>query len=75
MLNNVATFMWYPLVAGLVLPKWSTVTHIFGVDTIAYYLVVFATFVLALAVNFFGMFGFRCYLDGSSIVRALRGLR
>jgi Diguanylate cyclase, GGDEF domain len=64
-LNNVATFMWYPLVAGLFFYETVHLTGL-GRHTPAYYLVVFATFVVALAVNFLGVFGFRCYLDGSS---------
>ncbi|HZE17019.1 MAG TPA: diguanylate cyclase, partial [Mycobacterium sp.] len=70
-LNNVATFMWYPLIAGMFFHE---TVHLAGVgsSTLAYYLVVFATFVIALVVNFFGVFGFRCYMDGSSIVENAR---
>jgi diguanylate cyclase (GGDEF)-like protein len=65
--NNIVTFMWYPLAAGLF---FHGVVASFGVgpDMLAYYLVVFATFVVALVVNFLGVFGFRSYLYGSSIV-------
>jgi diguanylate cyclase (GGDEF)-like protein len=70
-LNNVATFMWYPLVAGLFFREVVHLVHL-GPHTMGYYLVVFPTFVLALVVNFFGVIGFRCYLDDSSIVDAAR---
>ena len=71
LLNNLATFMWYPLVAGLFFRE---TVHLAGLGphALAYYLVVFVTFILALAVNFFGVFGFRCYLDGSSIGQKAR---
>ena len=70
-MNNVATFMWYPLVAGLFFHE---TVHLAGLGphTMAYYLVVFPTFVLALVVNFFGVFGFKCYLEDSSIAEAAR---
>ena len=70
-LNNITTFMWYPLVAGLF---FRGTVHLFGLGphTTGYYLVVFPTFVLALVVNFFGVIGFRCYLEDSSIVDAAR---
>jgi diguanylate cyclase (GGDEF)-like protein len=70
-LNNVATFMWYPLVAGLFFHE---TVHLAGLGphTPAYYLVVFATFVVALAVNFLGVFGLRCFLDGCSLAEKAR---
>jgi diguanylate cyclase (GGDEF)-like protein len=70
-LNNVATFMWYPLVGGLFFHETVDLAHL-GPHMMAYYLVVFPTFVVALVVNFFGVIGFRCYLDNSSIAEAAR---
>src|SRR5690349_4773281 len=69
--NNIATFMWYPLVAGLFFHAAVALLDL-GPRALAYYLVVFATFVLALVVNFLGVFGFRSYLYGSSIVHWAR---
>jgi diguanylate cyclase (GGDEF)-like protein len=69
--NNVATFMWYPLVAGLFFHEVVHFTHL-GAHALAYYLVVFATFVLALTVNFLGVFGFKCYRDRSSLAENAR---
>ena len=68
---NLATFVWYPLVAGLFFHE---AVHLAGLGprAPAYYLVVFATFVVALAVNFFGVFAYRCYLDGSSLAEKAR---
>jgi diguanylate cyclase (GGDEF)-like protein len=66
-LNNVATFMWYPLLAGLFFHESVRLAGL-GPRTLAYYLIVFAAFVLALVVNFLGVFGFRSYLDGSSML-------
>ena len=70
MLNNVATFMWYPLVAGLFFHE---VVNLAGL-ALADGLLVGGVpdFVLALVVNFFGVIGFRCYVDGSSIADAAR---
>jgi diguanylate cyclase (GGDEF)-like protein len=71
LVNNLATFMWYPLVGGLFFHGMVRLAHL-GPHAMAYYLVVFPTFVVALVVNFFGVVGFRCYLDGSSIAEAAR---
>ena len=70
-LNNVATFMWYPMVAGLFFRETVHLGHI-GQDAIAYYLVVFPTFVIALIVNFIGVIGFHCYLDRTPLAEAAR---
>jgi diguanylate cyclase (GGDEF)-like protein len=71
LMNNVTTFMWYPLVAGLFFRETVHLANI-GPHALAYYLVVFPTFVIALVVNFFGVIGFRCYLDRSSLAEAAR---
>jgi len=51
LLNNLATFTWYPLIGGLFFHTTTHLAHI-GPDSAAYYLLVVATFVIALAVNF-----------------------
>ncbi len=68
---NLATFVWYPLIAGAF---FHAAIHIVGLGprAAAYYLVVFLTFVLALAVNFVGVFAYRCYMEGSSLKHAVR---
>ena len=70
-LNNVTTFMLFPLVAGLFFHETVRLAGL-GPHAMAYYLVVFPTFIVALVVNFFGVVGFRCYLEGSSIAYAAR---
>jgi diguanylate cyclase (GGDEF)-like protein len=69
--NNVATFMWFPLIAGLFFHVAVRVGHV-GTHALAYYLLVFLAFVLALAGNFIGVFAHRCYLDGSSLAHWVR---
>jgi diguanylate cyclase (GGDEF)-like protein len=69
--NNVATFMWYPLAAGLFFHATVALSGL-GTHALAYYLVVFATFVVALVVNFLGVFGFRSYMRGGSMVHWAR---
>jgi diguanylate cyclase (GGDEF)-like protein len=70
-LCNLANFTWYPIAAGLF---FHTVVHAghLGSSTIGYYLVVFLTFVVALVVNFVGVFTYTCYLDGSSLIDRVR---
>ncbi|HET6866934.1 MAG TPA: EAL domain-containing protein, partial [Solirubrobacteraceae bacterium] len=68
---NLATFAWFPISAGLFFYAAVQVFD-FGPHSVAYYLVVFLTFVVALAVNFFGIFAYRCYLERSGLVSAAR---
>ncbi len=69
--NNFVTYVWFPL-AGAVF--FHVVVHAGHLDTndAGYYLLVFATFVLALALNFVGIAGYQCYLDGQSFGRKIR---
>ena len=70
-LNNVSTYVWYPLVAGVFFHE---TVHLAGLgpSTMPYYLMVFPTFVVALVVNFFGVVGFGCYVDRTSLAEAAR---
>ena len=61
MLDNVAIFTWFPLTAGLFFRESVRLGNLTS-NTVAYYLVVFVAFVVALAVNFVGVFGYRRYL-------------
>jgi diguanylate cyclase (GGDEF)-like protein len=72
-LNNVATFACYPLVAGLF---FSATTHLVSVgpNRPAYYLLVFPTVIVALAVNFLGIFGYHAYLERSSVLQKIRAV-
>jgi diguanylate cyclase (GGDEF)-like protein len=69
--NNVLTYAWFPLIGGLFFHAVTHVTHA-GPDSGAYYLLVFATLVVALTVNFLGIFCFACYLDRSSLLQRAR---
>jgi len=64
--NNLVVFTWFPLVAGLFLHACSSLAGIDPHD-LGYYLILFTAFVLALALNFVGVFAYRCYLEGSSL--------
>ncbi len=69
--NNIVTFTWFPLVGGLFFHVADRAVHA-GPDSPAYYLLVFATFVLALSLNFVGTFSVCCYLEGSSLLARAR---
>jgi diguanylate cyclase (GGDEF)-like protein len=68
--NNLATFAWAPLLSGLCFHTTVHALHL-GTRDLGYYLVVFAVFILALALNFVGVAGFQCYLERSSLPRKL----
>jgi diguanylate cyclase (GGDEF)-like protein len=69
--NNLATFMWFPLISG---SAFRAATRWFGLGPLkpAYYLLVFVALVLALALNFVLIAGYQCYLDGSSLPQKVR---
>jgi diguanylate cyclase (GGDEF)-like protein len=69
--NNVVTFAWLLLIGGLFFHGTTQLLHA-GPNSALYYLLVFATFVLSLFVNFLGVFSFNCYLDGSSLRQRAR---
>ncbi len=69
--NNVVVFAWYPLIAGLFFSATTSVANL-GPHDPAYYLVVFLTFVLALVVNFTGVFGYVCYVQRASFLHKAR---
>ena len=71
LINNLVTFTWFPLLGGLFFHATRTLFKA-GPDSAAYYLLVFATFVVALTVNFLGIFGYRCYLERSSLLERAR---
>jgi diguanylate cyclase (GGDEF)-like protein len=69
--NNLVTYAWFPLIGGLFFHFVVGVAHIdpHGAD---YYLLVFAAFALALAVNFVMVAGYQCYIDGASLTQKAR---
>ncbi len=71
MLANVATFAWFPLIASLLFQATVRLMDL-GAHGVAYYLVVFVAFVLAMLVNVIAVFGYRRYLYGTSIIHSVR---
>jgi diguanylate cyclase (GGDEF)-like protein len=69
--GNIATFTWFPLVAGLQFETTVRIVHL-GSDSVGYYLVVFVTYVVALVANIVGTFGYRRYLFGTPILQSVR---
>jgi diguanylate cyclase (GGDEF)-like protein len=69
--NNIVVFLWFPLAASLF---FEAAVHVAGLSPhdVAYYLVVFVAFVVALVVNFIGVFAYMCHLDGSSVAQKAR---
>jgi putative nucleotidyltransferase with HDIG domain len=70
-LNNVLTYTVFPVATGLAF-HWAVVT--WGISEVdpAYYSLVFAAFLLALAINFTMIASYSCYLDGSSFFGKVR---
>jgi diguanylate cyclase (GGDEF)-like protein len=69
--NNTVVFAWFPLVAGWFF-RGSLgllgITH----HGPGFYLLVLATFVVALVLNFLGVAGYQTYLDRSSLMKKTR---
>ncbi len=70
-LSNLATYAWFPLLAGLFFHAVVHVAHSGG-QRISFYLLVFATFVLALALNFLAVAAYQCHLHRSSLTAKVR---
>lgn len=64
LLINVVTYAWFPLIAGI---TFSALTDTFDIATgsTLFYLLVFGTFVLGLAIDFVLIAGFLSYVDGT----------
>jgi diguanylate cyclase len=69
--NNLASFMWFPLIGSIFFHAAIRLADA-GSNSAAYYLLVFFTFVLAMALNFLFVAGYQCYLDGSSLITKTR---
>jgi diguanylate cyclase (GGDEF)-like protein len=69
--NNLLTYAWFPLAAALFFHAATGVAHV-GPRQLSYYLLVFATFVVALTINFVMIAGYQCYLDGDSLAQKAR---
>ena len=71
LLNNLATFAWFPLLSGFFFHAVVHVAHA-GPGAASFYLLVFAAFVIALVVNFLGVAAYQSYLGRTTIVRMTR---
>jgi diguanylate cyclase (GGDEF)-like protein len=69
--NNLVVFIWYPLAASLFFHDAVRALSL-GPHSAAYYLVVFVAFVVALVLNFVGIFAYGCYLSRSSLAQRTR---
>ncbi|HEX5712379.1 MAG TPA: HD-GYP domain-containing protein [Solirubrobacterales bacterium] len=70
LLNNLLTYATFPLITGILFH--TAVTH--GIDDSepAFYALIFAVFLLALAINFTMIASYSCYLDRSSFFTKVR---
>ncbi len=64
--NNLVTFTWFPLLAGLLFHGVVDGLQL-GTDDVGYYLTIFPVFFFALLLNFVGIVGYQCYLDRVSL--------
>ncbi|MGZ6966083.1 MAG: putative bifunctional diguanylate cyclase/phosphodiesterase, partial [Acidimicrobiia bacterium] len=69
--TDAVVYSWLLLIAGFFFTAAIHVLQV-GPHDAGYYLVVFATFVLSLLLNFVGIVGYRCYLDRSSLLPKVR---
>jgi diguanylate cyclase (GGDEF)-like protein len=71
LLINLSTYAGFPLVAGVFFHAGIKLTGA-GSGAVGYYLLVFATFVLALALNFLAIAGYGAYFERSSLWQKAR---
>ncbi len=71
LLNNVVTFATFPLVTGLAF-HWVTTSAQISQSQPAFYAMIFAVFLVALAINFTMIASYSCYLDHSSFIAKVR---
>lgn len=69
--NNLITFIWFPLVGGLVFNALIAAFDVSRSD-LGFYVIVVPSFISALAVNFLGVVGYQSWLERSSLTRAMR---
>ena len=69
--NNLAAYAWSPLLAGLFMASAVRLVGV-GPHALAYYLLVFVTYMVALTVNFLAVAGYACYLRRESLPKTAR---
>jgi diguanylate cyclase (GGDEF)-like protein len=71
--DNLVTFTWFPLLAGLLFHAAISGLGL-GTHDVGYYVLIFPTFFVALILNFVGVVGYQCYLDRVSLWQLAREL-
>jgi diguanylate cyclase (GGDEF)-like protein len=71
LVNNLVTYLWFPLLGGLFFHALATLLGL-GKDDLGYYLLVFVAFMVALVLNFLGVAGYQSYLDRTSLWRTAK---
>jgi putative nucleotidyltransferase with HDIG domain len=71
LLNNLVTFAWFPLIGGAAFHASVTAVGADRFDAL-FYLFVFATFVVALAINFAAIASYRSYVEGDRFSNKVR---
>ena len=71
--NNLVTFGWSALAAGLCFGAAIRLAHV-GSAEAAYYFLVLPAFAVAILVNVVGVVSFQCYVDGTPLLRKLKEL-
>jgi putative nucleotidyltransferase with HDIG domain len=71
LLVNVVAYAWFPLIGGIAFHETLAAAGIGPADA-AFYVLVFALFLVALGVNFALIAGYSCYLEGSRFVTKVR---
>jgi putative nucleotidyltransferase with HDIG domain len=66
LLINLVTYAWFPLIGGIAFHQMLDATGTGPTDPL-YYVLVFGLFLLALAINFFSIAGYSCYVEGSRL--------
>jgi diguanylate cyclase (GGDEF)-like protein len=74
--NNLVTFLWFPLVSGLLFHTVSHAVHVASdyhgyMRNPTYYLLVFAAFMVALAINFAMVTGYDVVFRGASLSKRI----
>jgi diguanylate cyclase (GGDEF)-like protein len=69
--NNLATFAWYPLIAGLFFRGTTELAEV-GPRSVGFYLIIFATYLTAVCVNFISVAGYTAYMKRESLVQKIR---
>jgi putative nucleotidyltransferase with HDIG domain len=71
LLNNLLTYATFPLISGFAFHEIVVSSQI-GQDEAAFYALIFAVFLVALAINFTMIASYSCYLDRSSFFAKVR---